>query len=214
MTCVRVVAYSACRLPFPDSGLTQLTQGYKRLDIVVTASSILALLICDAYPAPSKIIGVCRSLRPLRIISRIPSLHQNLVALVISIKALTTLFFFFVFMMLAWSLVGMQLFSGALWHCNDPDFKEGASRYGEKNGDGEWIQVPCESYWDNGTRVERDYDWVNPTYKFDNIFQSMLSVLVISVEGWGDIMQQAMSAPGKVSSHNQDLYESRRWRWH
>ena len=46
----------------------------------------------------------------------------------ISIRSITTLFLFMLFMMVAWALVGMQLFSGALWYCTDPDFEEGASR--------------------------------------------------------------------------------------
>ena len=53
-----------------------VTRGYKRLDLSVTTASILALIMCNDHRTASQLIGIFRSMRPLRIVSRIPTLHQ------------------------------------------------------------------------------------------------------------------------------------------
>lgn len=137
-----------------------------------------------------------------------PSAHHRLLpprqndatpALFTSLSSISTLLMLLIFMWTAYSLIGMQLFSGLLWYCDDPDFPQGAYRWGDNNTDGSYLNEPCESYVDanTGNVVTRPGKWVNSVYHYDNIFDSFVSAFVISLEGWSDQMRATMDIPDR-----------------
>ena len=79
---------------------------------------------------------------------------------------------------LIFGILGMQLFMGQFWFCEDEDFPEGMHKDGKIDDNGVVIQEPCES-------------WTNPSFHYDNFEQAMLSSFTFSAGGWNSLWKSA-----------------------
>ena len=170
-----------------------------RLDALVVSFGVTALVL-ELTGGLSLLFGVARvvkSLRPLRLVHRIPSLHNCITALRASVTAIFNLVMVIVVFGFGWSVIGKEMFRQKFHRCTNPDFPEGASRFGEVNDAGTGYRIePCESYENltNGAIIDTGFTWEAPSYNFDSIFNSMVCTFIVSVDGWSGIMYSAMDS--------------------
>mmetsp|Transcript_34901 Transcript_34901/g.44517 ORF Transcript_34901/g.44517 Transcript_34901/m.44517 type:complete len:638 (-) Transcript_34901:342-2255(-) len=120
-------------------------------------------------------------------------------SLMLSVKGVTAVIALLLVAWWTYAIVGMQLFKGLLYSCSDPDFPEGAYRYGVYNSaTEEWSSPPCSGTWvdpDTGLEETRDYEWSRGYFHFDNLFAAMWSLwLFMSMEDWVDLMWSIVDA--------------------
>jgi Ca2+-binding EF-hand superfamily protein len=124
---------------------------------------------------------VLRALRPLRVIKRVPELKQVVNSLFKSIPTLANIAMVLVIFWLIFGILGVQMFNGSFYSCNDGDV------LGMRDCCGVMVDA------DSGDLVERE--WSNTKYGFDNIGQSVMTLFEVStLEMWLDIMYSGMDA--------------------
>ena len=185
---------------------------WNRLDLAIVVSQCLAPVFRETSLALG--LAACtivKSCRPLRIINRIKDLKSTVVLLYSSMIRLGTMVVFLSFAMTAYAVVGMQLFKGLYFFCDDPSefeddetymanvgpFPHGTSRYGTLSSDGVTYSArPCTGAFINseGLGVVAQGVWRNPDYHFDDFPNAFLSVFVMSTENWAEIVWQGLSA--------------------
>lgn len=123
---------------------------------------------------------VLRALRPLRVIKRVPELKQVVNSLFKSIPTLANIAMVLVIFWLIFGILGVQMFSGMFFSCND--------------GDALGVLDCCGAMVDDtGQLVERE--WTNTNYGFDHIGQSVMTLFEVStLEMWLDIMYSGMDS--------------------
>jgi hypothetical protein len=161
-----------------------LRDSWMKLEIAINVSGVMAFTMASMCVLPgwfSLFIGIMRSLRPLRVVNRIENLHRAFTSIVLSLKGLSSLLLVILLLKCAFAIMGMQLYMGLFWHCEDEGFPEGMSRYGEKAEDGSYIQEPCKS-------------WVNADFNYDNFASAMISTFTFSAGGWSALWLSAVNS--------------------
>ncbi|XP_050528815.1 muscle calcium channel subunit alpha-1-like isoform X2 [Daktulosphaira vitifoliae] len=144
-----------------------------------------------------KALRAFRVLRPLRLVSGVPSLQVVLNSILRAMVPLLHIALLVLFVIIIYAIIGLELFSGALHttcyknntRMDDPHpCDDGLS--GEING------FDCSSY---GPNYYCDY-WDGPNWgitNFDNFGLSMLTVFqCITLEGWTDVLYNIEDALG------------------
>lgn len=160
-----------------------MRNSWNYLDLSIILFSIIGVLALHAGLGKLRLWArVLKSMRPLRILHRMPALQVLLAAILNSVKACGMLLSMIALISFGYSIIGMNLFSGVFSSCTDPDFQAKWYRYGSEQADGTWTYPPCSGSWVNpetGEEELRDFSWASPTYSFDNIGISMLSTFII-----------------------------------
>ncbi|CAH0731482.1 unnamed protein product, partial [Brenthis ino] len=157
-------------------------------------SQILQFISKDLFDV--KALRAFRVLRPLRLVSGVPSLQIVLNSILKAMVPLFHIAFLVLFVIIIYAIIGLELFSGVL---HDTCFK---------NGTNDMINdpKPCSRDADIGNQCEKgfvckDY-WEGPNYgitNFDNIGYAMLTVFqCITLEGWTDIMYAIADVKGNT----------------
>jgi len=143
-------------------------------------SEVLAVLQIEGFDV--KALRAFRVLRPLRLISGVPSLQIVMNAILMAIIPLINIALLVLFVIIIYAIIGLELFMGAFHKtCFD-----------EITGDMMEDPSPCGGLFicPNGTEC-REY-WEGPQWGitcFDNFGQAMLTVFqCITLEGWTDML--------------------------
>jgi hypothetical protein len=151
------------------------------LEVAINMSGVLAFVTATSCTQPkglSMVFLIVRSFRPLRVVNRVESLKITFDSIVISLYGLLSLLALMMIFKCAFAIIGMQLFMGQFWFCEDEDFPEGMHKDGKIDDNGVVIQEPCES-------------WTNPSFHYDNFEQAMLSSFTFSAGGWNSLWKSA-----------------------
>jgi hypothetical protein len=172
-----------------------LRNSWNVLDFVVVVASVTNLAASALDIGWLKTLRVLRALRPLRMVSRNEGMKIICNALLLSIRSIANVGVVLAFAWFMFALMGVQLFKGKLYHCNDPLFPAGASRYGlandtlSSNETTVWIVEPCTA--------EFGRSWERNDMNFDNLPKALLSLFIFaSGEGWPDVMFAASDIVG------------------
>ncbi|XP_047037317.1 muscle calcium channel subunit alpha-1-like isoform X2 [Helicoverpa zea] len=160
------------------------------------ASMILQYISKDSFDV--KALRAFRVLRPLRLVSGVPSLQIVLNSILKAMVPLFHIAFLVLFVIIIYAIIGLELFSGIL---HETCFKNGTKD--------ELIDdpSPCNSEpGDFGYKCPENYvcrgDWPGINYgitNFDNIGYAMLTVFqCITLEGWTDIMYAIANVKGNT----------------
>jgi hypothetical protein len=135
-----------------------------------------------------------RSFRPLRVVKRLPGLKIAVMALFKSIIAMLNIMFFILVLWIIFGILGMNLFLGKFWRCNDPFFPGYESGF----GDPEWGGGCTGNYTvidQHLHKVTVPRVWSNANNNFDNIANSVLTLFQITtLDDWDDIFVNAYAA--------------------
>eukprot|EP01052_Picozoa_sp_SAG31_P015839 SAG31_NODE_1029_length_10253_cov_2.979515_3_plen_2033_part_00 len=179
--------------------------------VIAWASRLLESSIGDVSFV--KGFRVLRALRPLRVIKRIPELKLVVNSIFLSFPTLGNVLLLLTMYWLVFGILGLQLFGGKLYACNDPDVinqTECVGAYLHDCGDiplAPWV-VPTDDIildechgagitFDGHVLSERK--WEPPVgWGFDHIGQALVTLFEVStLEMWLDIMYWAIDAAGE-----------------
>lgn len=169
-----------------------MKDGWNILDFVIVVSSLLAVSLEDSSLGVLRVLRTLRTLRPLRMIRRAPGLKCVVDAIFGCMPAFLNISLVCTLVYLVFAIMGVQLWAGKFWSCNDTSV----------NGVTECVGT----YTVDGVSTARE--WTNTRQNFDNVLNGLLSLFeVASLELWLDIMYFAMDAPddlGEQPRQNQN----------
>ncbi|XP_051959881.1 voltage-dependent N-type calcium channel subunit alpha-1B [Xyrauchen texanus] len=168
-----------------------LRNGWNVMDFVVVLTGILTTVGSEF---DLRTLRAVRVLRPLKLVSGIPSLQVVLKSIMKAMVPLLQIGLLLFFAIVMFAIIGVEFYMGKFhFTC----FKLGT---GEKVGD-----YPCGSespsrLCANGTECKDD--WKGPNFgitNFDNILFAILTVFqCITMEGWTDVLYHANDASGNT----------------
>jgi len=153
-------------------------------------SSLLAVLQIQGLNVKS--LRAFRVLRPLRLLSSIPSLQIVINAIIMAMIPLFNIMLLVMFLIIIFAIMGLELFNG-IFH---------KSCINAITGEPPLEPTPCGGFYQcpNGTVCE-PY-WEGPQWgitSFDNVGQAMLTVFqCITLEGWTDMLYWVHDAQGNL----------------
>lgn len=169
-----------------------LRNGWNVLDFVIVVIGIISqvLSIIQHKGFDVKALRAFRVLRPLRLVSRAPSLQVVLNSIVRAMVPLLHIAMLVIFVIIIYAIIGLELFSGKLHEaCH--------SNLTKKIVDDPW---PCGRGY---TCEQGEYcakGWEGPNFgitNFDHFGLAMLTVFqCITMEGWTDVMYYVNDAVG------------------
>ncbi|XP_067294981.1 calcium channel, voltage-dependent, N type, alpha 1B subunit, a isoform X2 [Pseudorasbora parva] len=169
-----------------------LHNGWNIMDFVVVLTGILTIVGPDF---DLRTLRAVRVLRPLKLVSGIPSLQVVLKSIMKAMIPLLQIGLLLFFAILMFAIIGLDFYLGKFHRtCFRVDNGEQAADF------------PCGSdeparTCENGTTICREY-WTGPNFgitNFDNILFAVLTVFqCITMEGWVDILYNANDASGNT----------------
>ncbi|XP_056232741.1 calcium channel, voltage-dependent, N type, alpha 1B subunit, a isoform X4 [Seriola aureovittata] len=168
-----------------------LRNGWNVMDFVVVLTGILATVGADF---DLRTLRAVRVLRPLKLVSGIPSLQVVLKSIMKAMVPLLQIGLLLFFAILMFAIIGLDFYMGKFHHtCFRTDTGEQATEF--PCG----LDAPARTC-SNGTDC-REY-WIGPNFgitNFDNILFAVLTVFqCITMEGWVDILYNANDASGNT----------------
>ncbi|KAI1883209.1 hypothetical protein AGOR_G00242850 [Albula goreensis] len=173
-----------------------LRNGWNVMDFIVVLSGILATAGAHMnIPVDLRTLRAVRVLRPLKLVSGIPSLQIVLKSIMKAMVPLLQIGLLLFFAILMFAIIGLEFYSGKLHRtCQPvPNIREN-----ETVDSSEW-EFPCgvrkcpDKYDCNGT-------WIGPNdgiTQFDNILFAVLTVFqCITMEGWTTVLYNTNDALG------------------
>ncbi|XP_037295286.1 muscle calcium channel subunit alpha-1 isoform X2 [Manduca sexta] len=189
---MKIIAYGFVMHPG-----SYLRNGWNLLDFTIVVigmvSTVLSSIFKDAFDV--KALRAFRVLRPLRLVSGVPSLQIVLNSILKAMVPLLHIALLVIFVIIIYAIIGLELFSGKM-------HKSCYNKYTDEIMDS---PHPCDL--DNGfncstlgEEMECRDGWIGPNFgitNFDNFGLSMLTVFqCITLEGWTDVMYNIQDAMG------------------
>ncbi|XP_048487081.1 muscle calcium channel subunit alpha-1 [Plutella xylostella] len=189
---MKIIAYG-----FVMHAGSYLRNGWNLLDFTIVVigmlSTILSSIFKDAFDV--KALRAFRVLRPLRLVSGVPSLQIVLNSILKAMIPLLHIALLVIFVIIIYAIIGLELFSGKM-------HKSCYNKYTD-----EIMETPHPCDLDNGfncttlgEEMECRDGWIGPNFgitNFDNFGLSMLTVFqCITLEGWTDVMYHIQDAMG------------------
>jgi len=177
-----------------------LRNGWNILDFVIVViglvSTVLSYLAIKGFDV--KALRAFRVLRPLRLVSGVPSLQVVLNSILKAMIPLFHIFLLVVFVIIIYAIIGLELFGGKLHNTCWRNVTVGFSLIREQVEP----ETPCGIGYDcepGGEEFCAEY-WDGPNdgiTNFDNFGLAMLTVFVcVTMEGWTDTMYYMNDAVG------------------
>ncbi|EDW57606.2 uncharacterized protein Dvir_GJ18055 [Drosophila virilis] len=169
-----------------------LRNGWNLLDFTIVVigaiSTALSHLMKDAFDV--KALRAFRVLRPLRLVSGVPSLQVVLNSILKAMVPLFHIALLVIFVIIIYAIIGLELFSGKLHKtCRD-----------EVTGEYEDDVRPCGVGYACPEGMKCYGNWPGPNYgitNFDNFGLAMLTVFqCVTLEGWTDVLYYIQDAMG------------------
>ncbi|KAG6449276.1 muscle calcium channel subunit alpha-1 isoform X2 [Manduca sexta] len=175
-----------------------LRNTWNSLDFTIVTIGIVSMIlqIISKDSIDVKALRAFRVLRPLRLVSGVPSLQIVLNSILKAMVPLFHIAFLVLFVIIIYAIIGLELFSGILHD----------TCYSNETGNMMDNPTPCVKDGDVGYRCKADEickgDWEGPNdgiTSFDNIGYAMLTVFqCITLEGWTDIMYAIANVKGNT----------------
>ncbi|XP_067950470.1 voltage-dependent calcium channel type A subunit alpha-1-like [Watersipora subatra] len=168
---------------------------WNALDFVVVVTGFVTMFANSEGGFDLRTLRAVRVLRPLKLVSGIPSLQVVLKSILQAMAPLLQITLLVLFMIVIFAIIGLELYSGAFHStCVSNTTDEPImSEPGPCDTGNSGYQCPEGSYC-------KSHSWVGPNMgitSFDNIVFAMLTVFqCITMEGWTDIMYYADDAQG------------------
>ena len=157
-----------------DKG-TYLRDSWNQLDFFIVVTSMIDFGLGDIDLPFIKILRLLRTLRPLRVVSHSKSLRLIVAALFSSTGAIINVSVVVLVVWLMFAIFGINTYKGQFFYCSE-------ERYFYH------LKQTCE---------EAGYTWQAWDSNFDDILNAMMTLFVVSsLEGWPDVMYQALDIVG------------------
>ncbi|KAK3102999.1 hypothetical protein FSP39_015655 [Pinctada imbricata] len=171
-----------------------LRNGWNILDFIIVIIGIVSTIMnaIELHGFDVKALRAFRVLRPLRLVSRAPSLQVVLNAILRAMVPLLHIGLLVIFVIIIYAIIGLELFSGAMhetcFYISTGEMVEDPSPCGERGYTCENGTSECKKYW------EGPNDGIT---NFDNFGLAMLTVFqCITMEGWTSVLYDINDALG------------------
>lgn len=155
--------------------------GWNALDGIVAVSSLISVLVGGNFNT--------RVLRTARLIHRIGPLRAVVVSLLQALPFVFNALLLLLFVFTVFAIVGVQLFKGTFYSCNDPAIGPRSLCIGNYTAEVDGILGPMN------VTVARQ--WVQEDFHFDHFGAAMLTIFMITIgDGWSSIMYTSMDVVG------------------
>jgi voltage-dependent calcium channel L type alpha-1D len=170
------------------------------LDLLIVLVSIVAIVLRNSKEiSVVRILRVLRVLRPLRAINRAKGLKHVVQCVIVAIKSIGNIMLVTILFIFLFSVIGIQLFKGSFFFCNDDDMKTPEDCQGYFYGTEEDGSI--------GDPIKRE--WNKREFNYDNVFQAMMTLFVVmTFEGWPTILENSMDS---TSSDKGPVQDNRPW---
>eukprot|EP00775_Hariotina_reticulata_P006841 gene6841-7059_t len=161
-----------------------------QVDFLIMVSSLAMLFLDTLDLAVIKALRVLRAIKPLRALTRSAGMQLIFKSLTLSLAAMGNVSIVVLLFFIIFAILGVQLFHGKFFSCNDKSVPDRAACIG--------------TYINNGQELPRL--WRNAPYNFDNLGMALVSLTVIvTLNGYTEIMSAAMATPEEVDLQPQDM---------
>lgn len=158
-----------------DAG-SYMGDSWNKLDFFIVTTSIVDMMLTNTDIPALKVLRMLRMIRPLRVISHNPQLKMIVAALFESVGSIVNVSVIVMIIWLMFAIYGMNTFMGMFFYCTEDPYRNNTK----------WV---CES--NNGK-------WKKFDSNFDDIGSAMMTLFILaSLEGWPDIMYQAIDVTKK-----------------
>ncbi|KAI1717746.1 ion transport protein [Ditylenchus destructor] len=159
---------------------------FNLLDILVVAVSLISFVLKSDAISVVKILRVLRVLRPLRAINRAKGLKHVVQCVIVAVKTIGNIMLVTFMLTFMFAIIGVQLFKGTFFSCND------LSKMTEAECRGEFITYEDG---DPNKPLRMNRIWSRNDFNFDNVLDAMISLFVVSTfEGWPDLLYVAINS--------------------
>ncbi|KAG8186479.1 hypothetical protein JTE90_009235 [Oedothorax gibbosus] len=177
------------------------------MDFIVVATGLITFVLPDDVELDLRTLRAIRVLRPLKLVSGIPSLQVVLKSIIKAMAPLLQIGLLVLFAIVIFAIIGLEFYSGEL---HKTCFLLPDKREIQKEGESE---TPCYEglYAPYGARTCKENEsvcmegvpsWAGPNNgitSFDNIFFAMLTVFqCITMEGWTAMLYWTNDATGSA----------------
>jgi len=202
---IKVIAYG-----FVMHQNAYLRNHWNRLDFVIVVFGIVSFLIkrfeIDPNASMVRALRAFRVLRPLRLISGVPSLQVVMNAIVRAMVPLLHIAMLVVFVIIIYAVIGLELFMGKLDRTCILNESIGIRNFSNYVEDDFLDHKPCSAPENSGRRCPANSTclegWDGPSYgitNFDTFYFSVITVFqCITMEGWTDVLYDCNDAVGST----------------
>ncbi|CRL08236.1 CLUMA_CG021010, isoform B [Clunio marinus] len=192
---MKVIAYGFVMHPG-----AYLRNGWNLLDFTIVVIGMLSTVLTSVMKEgfDVKALRAFRVLRPLRLVSGVPSLQVVLNSILRAMVPLLHIALLVIFVIIIYAIIGLELFSGKL---HKTCFKNGTEEMmADEHPCGEDGFQCSELEEMDGEPMVCSLFWEGPNYgitNFDNFGLAMLTVFqCITLEGWTDVLYDIQDAMG------------------
>lgn len=171
-----------------------LRNGWNLLDFTIVVIGMISTALSNLMKEglDVKALRAFRVLRPLRLVSGVPSLQVVLNSILKAMIPLLHIALLVIFVIIIYAIIGLELFSGKMHKtCFDVmtnQTMDDPHPCGEDGFQCESINMTCRYYWEGPN---------SGITNFDNFGLAMLTVFqCITLEGWTDVMYAIQDAMG------------------
>ena len=214
-----------------------LRDGWNRVDLVLVIASwsFLAVVFTGSNHSTNialgKVFRIITTLRPIRIIQKIPSARRTMQTLYVSVRPIGNIFIMGAVFYIIFAIWGVQLFRGKLFYCAEMQsvdaYQAGFGTapellaYGEPNTQLRCNHIGADFNTSAASCSIEEYTivtredctvfggaWENRKYNFDHFVNAVLTLFVVSsLDGWVFIMRTGVDAVGEdfqpIKDYNQ-----------
>ena len=148
-----------------------LKDGWNRIDTVVLVCAWLEYIEIPGAGGGGlmKILRMGRAMKPLRLMKRNQSMRMIIDTLIAVLKPLFYVIIFMILMLVVFACIGMQMFGGRLFKCNNPALKYPLGK------------TECVGVWYTEEGIMMSATWEHPYYfHFDSFGAAMLTLFQIN----------------------------------
>lgn len=167
-----------------------LRNAWNVLDFVVVMGSVISIALAASGVDVSvvRVIRVIRVLRPLRTIQRAQKLKEVVSCFIASVVNLTGISMLFLLFLFLFGVMGVQLFKGGFYFCDDPLTNSVATCVGN------FTVTDLES----GVDVSVPRVWSRHFFNFDNVGEGLSTLFSAATgEGWPATLYRSIDARGE-----------------
>lgn len=220
-----------------DGKRAYLRDGWNRVDLVLVIASwcFLAVVFIGSNHSTNialgKVFRIITTLRPIRIIQKIPSARRTMQTLYVSVRPIGNIFVMGTVFYIIFAIWGVQLFRGKLFYCAEMQsvdaYQAGFGTApellanGEPNSPARCNHIGAFFNTSTGSCSIEQYTivtredctvfggaWENRKYNFDHFVNAVLTLFVVSsLDGWVFIMRTGVDAVGEdlqpIKDYNQ-----------
>ncbi|XP_065655750.1 probable voltage-dependent N-type calcium channel subunit alpha-1B isoform X5 [Hydra vulgaris] len=177
------------------------------VDMFVVTCSIMSIILSMNKKTASKtikliikVLRILRVLRPLKVINKLPKLKAVFVCMIFSLKNVVMVLIITAQLLLIFSIMGVQLFSGLYWYCTDE------SKDNQNDCVGYYITFQSNNY---NQPIEKTRDWVLYTFNFEDTVSAFITLFTSSTgDGWYIHMQHGIDS---TEEHNGPIRNNKIW---